>query len=897
LVTRGNVAIYCYNALTAKTWDVTESTDGKLTSSSRETTTILEKYFSDFVNEAGDMKLVEGATVEVSGAVSTAVGPNQIILTVPAGTYVKNSADAGIAGFIDAKNQPNRNEEEVTYAFDYKTATKFLDVVAYVPAEVANIANLAGRKVDVIFGRDNEVAYIAVTDDSYEGMLVTAFEEDKTTLNKSEIEIDGELYEIWENAPVLVFGHKVGTGAAGIKDVVAPYINAKNETTRNIVAEFTLNGKDEIESINFKMSINGFTKTDATTSKSFIINEFVVEKISAKNVITKVGNSFKNDLDDYEDLEPRVIKNGKVAEVADIQVGDVVTEVVYDDAKVEVMIVTSNSVEGALTDYASRTNVFDIDGTEYKVIVAPFYNVDGEIDEYLSKDADKLMDDFEDEEITAYLNFAGEVVAVVGESEATGAILGIVTEVENTTDEDNDEVEYLKIRILAENGTDKTYKIYNKKSGKDVSDATEYDDIKLLAGMNSSSVEAIEKAEAVLKVAKKLNKVAVVTEDTATTANKEAYENAHYAATVVAGKDTISASVTAKTTITAGTTTKADANTAITKLNTEIDALVAEAEKDLADVQEAAVIGSVVRFTANEDRIIKSDDIEIIDLENSSKELDFKAASKVTVKKLTLANLTADVDNGKIIDNMGDSDDDTNTTYRYSSSTITLNPATNETISWNVLAGKEVAGNDNLANTTASNLYVFVDGSKVIYAIASIAELNYCASEEQYGILVDTRRAKDEDDNTIYMATVLVDGAEVEYECDSDFRNDFNEGDFIKFKVSDGEIVTSNDSTLVQLEISKFLSDLTDDDMTGVDDYTSLDKGATSLKAITVDSVEDNDGKTYLVFEDKSTVDLADGYIVYDLEAGEETDTIAEGDYVLVTDLDDEEGYQIVIVL
>jgi len=149
-------------------------------------------------------------------------------------------------------------------------------------------------------------------------MLVTAFEEDKTTLNKSEIEIDGELYEIWENAPVLVFGHKVGTGAAGIKDVVAPYINAKNETTRNIVAEFTLNGKDEIESINFKMSINGFTKTDATTSKSFIINEFVVEKISAKNVITKVGNSFKNDLDDYEDLEPRVIKNGKVAEVAEV---------------------------------------------------------------------------------------------------------------------------------------------------------------------------------------------------------------------------------------------------------------------------------------------------------------------------------------------------------------------------------------------------------------------------------------------------------------------------------------------------------------------------------------------------------------------------------------------------
>ena len=43
LVTRGNVAIYCYNALTAKTWDVTSSEDGKLTSS-KTSDTILAKY-------------------------------------------------------------------------------------------------------------------------------------------------------------------------------------------------------------------------------------------------------------------------------------------------------------------------------------------------------------------------------------------------------------------------------------------------------------------------------------------------------------------------------------------------------------------------------------------------------------------------------------------------------------------------------------------------------------------------------------------------------------------------------------------------------------------------------------------------------------------------------------
>ena len=65
LVTRGNVAIYCYNALTAKTWDVTESTDGSLTSSSKGET-ILVKYFSDFVNDNNKMKLVEDAINEAS---------------------------------------------------------------------------------------------------------------------------------------------------------------------------------------------------------------------------------------------------------------------------------------------------------------------------------------------------------------------------------------------------------------------------------------------------------------------------------------------------------------------------------------------------------------------------------------------------------------------------------------------------------------------------------------------------------------------------------------------------------------------------------------------------------------------------------------------------------------
>ena len=767
MVTRGNVAIYCYNALTAKMWDVTESTNGELTSS-KTADTILAKYFSDFVNENGKMKLVEDAKVTLSGATTSEIGSNQIKI---------NSDD--LSKFIDAEKAPRKDKEAVTYKVDAD------NVVAYVPTTVANIANLAGKTVDVIFGEDNEVAYLVVTDDALESAYVTAFDKDD-----EEIEIDGTVYDIADDVEVSVFGYEIGTGVNTIDTLLVTKLGITNPSkymTRNVIAETTLDADDEVETINFKFSA---AYTGTSNSKDLVVSEYVVEKVSSKNVLTTTGS--KVDVEKIEDKDdPRVIKNGEVATLYDIEVGDVVTEVKYD-SKVVTVYVTTETVEGEVADYVAKTNTFEIDGTEYVSIAAPFYNEDGEDDDYTqASDADDLFNLFEEEEVTAYLNMAGEVVAMIGESEATGTVLGVVTAAAEL-DEDNDDVEYLKLRILAEDGSEKRYSVYNKKSGKDVRDAAEY------------------------------------------------------------GSDFEESTLT---------------------------------------------VGTLVRFEADSTRTIKSDDIEIV---ADAQKYDFKSNTDVTAKKVEkagVAGLTVDVDAKTVELNLGSG----NKAYRFSSATKVLNLKEEELISsWSVLTTDTP---DDAFVTVDGDAWFFVKGSKIIYMVVSIDEANYGASDEQYGILVKVNKDKDEDDETIYVATVLVDGVEKTFECDSSVRG-YDYGCFVSFKVTDGEF-KDNPVKLVEKDFVDYVADLDDADaLANVATYLHSSityiTTSTKLEAIKVDSVEEVDGDSYLVFEDDAadTIDLAKGYIVYDLANGEMLDEVNAGDYVVVLDSDaDEDGCEIVIVI
>jgi len=674
LVTRGNVAIYCYNALTAKTWDVTESTDGKLTSSAFNTDTILAKYFSDFVNEEGKMKLVEDAKVTATGATTTAIGANQVRIEA-----------TDLVDFIDAEKAPKKGEEDVTYYVTGSTTS----VIAYVPTEVANTASLLNKTVDVIFGKDNEVAYLVVTNDVLDNSFVTAWDYDGADTT---IEIDGEEYEFADTSAVVVkvYNTQIGTGIADIEallDTTLGCVDAKGNLTRNIVADIELDADDEIETINFKFSVP--TYGSASTVK---VEEKIVEEVTAKKFEYANGS---DSISTLEDAEPRVVRNNEIASLEDIEAGDVLT-VITTGTNI-VIYAVSNTVEGTVVDYTAKTNALEIGEDEYKVVDAPYYNVDGETDDYAETTAATILTTFEDEDVTAYMNMFGEVVAVVGESEATGMTLGVITDVETSTDEDADDVEYLKIKILAENGTNKSYKIYNKKTNKNVSAADEW---------------------------------------------------------------------------------------------TAIDALV---END------------VVVFSADADRVIKSDDIEKV-VNDEEYTISNNEVTAIVVADATTV-YDADIDNSRLTLTNGGSQ------YKHSSSTVVINySAEKELISWEALT------NDTKSNDLAATgkLTLFVKGTKLIYAVANVAKVDYGASDDMYGIITDFGRDYDEDGDRIYLVTVLSEGETTTYECTSALREAFEVGDLIKFNVSEEAIKETTSpaapTTLVAYSVVEAVEDLVDED-------------------------------------------------------------------------------------
>jgi len=818
MVTRGNVAIYCYNALTAKTWDVTESTNGELTSS-KTSDTILEKYFSDFVNENGDMKLVEGAKVTMSGALTSAIGENQIRIDAENAEFEGKTSTYELANFLDVKANP-KNKEEKTYGTENV-------VTAYVPAGVANLATLSNKTVDVIFGRNNEVAYIAVTDDAADNAVITAFNAAKRI-----IEIDGEEYDLADEFDVNFFGYEKRNAlkdASNLESLLkgSEFGNVLKDADltknflRNVVVDYTL-VDDEVASLNLKFGMN-YTGAVVVGEKTATmkVETYIVEKISSKDVATCWGRTDVT-LDLEDELEDtRIIRNDETATYADIEVGDVVTEVrVGND--IVTLIVVSNTVEGEVTDYLAKTNKLEVAGEELTATTAPFFNEEGEVDDFgTATDADEVYELFEDETVTAYLNAFGEVVALVGEAEATGTVLGVVTETA-VIDEDADDVEYLKVRILAEDGTEKRYTVYNKKAGKDIKDAAEF------TGTNMG-----------------LNK------------------------------------------------------------------------------------NEVVRFEADADRVIKSDDIEVINVVAEAEKDDTEGKEKTEYSFKSNSGL-------KVYE-LNEVGDKTLNDKKFTSSTLVINPLEEEVFSkWEVLTNKsddptpvysiisgslkEKDGEGTVVYTdpttkteyivdTAKNdnkVYLFVKGTKVVYVVASIDERVYGASDLQYGILVDVDREKDEDDETIYVATVLVDGVEETYECDESVRA-FDEGSFVSFKVTDGEF-KNNPTVLVDFDLVDVVADAKDDtakigltsDLVKIPEVVDVVKydANTTFNAIKVESVEVVDGETYLVFEDESSLDLANGYIVYNLANGEMVDEVNKGDYVLVVDYDtDDYVFNIVVVL
>jgi hypothetical protein len=479
LVTRGNVAIYCYNALTARTWTEYESTGNSITSAASTRDTILSKFFSEFTNEKGEMKLVENAKVVATPINNNTIGKQQIVLAEDAETEYESGSD--IAAFIDIE-KPGRNKETKTYEGANNT------IVAYVLESASTeLASLQGKYVDVIFGENNEVAYIAVTDEAENGLFVTAWD-----YAEDEIELNGTKYEVLSDATVSLFGTYViptttsYNATEAIEDILchSTTLNVDNTTkrfTRNVSASIVLDEEGDIKSIDFVASENfaGLVQVTTLSGSSIYLGmeEAVVEKISNAGKVTTVKNSVINGkkLEDLEEADVRVIKNNAIISVEDINEGDVLTLVITNssasktNADIKTIFVSDAVVTGTLDRV--KNNVLTIDDEEYNKVNSLNGNTDGDIKEIAP--VSDLVDEYLAEEVEVYLNFMGEVSVILSETESIPATLGIVTKIYDEEEDEDLEVEYLPVKILsAETGKATKYNIYNADTEESFVDTT-----------------------------------------------------------------------------------------------------------------------------------------------------------------------------------------------------------------------------------------------------------------------------------------------------------------------------------------------------------------------------------------------------------------------------------------
>jgi len=469
LANRGNVAVLAWEALQVGTWDVVSTTlDGEVTLS--EADSLLVKYFPNFIAGKGTekdpsrVKLVEDVLVTKTGKTDSELGANQIVIEIVDGvTKFDGERTTGytLPEYIDAQDQPKKAYKTATYADTTKT------VVAYVPAEVASVDSLVNKKVDILFGYDNEVVLLYVTEDTVDEAYVTAWDADE-----KEIEIAGETYKVNENAKVLMFNYDVESEDAieTISDLFAELEIEKPTKTfnRTVKADIVLDAKDRIEKINFTFSANGFVVTEDVA-----VEEGVVKSVSSAGVVKKLaGGSFFNgaEIEDLEDAElTRVIKDDVVAELADIEEGDVVT-VIYKEEVPVLVYVSSAKVAGEVSKV--KDFIMTVNDEAYNSIEIPFIEANGEFDEAAKVANRDEINEFIGEEVELYLNFMGEVVAVIADTSVEGTTLGIVVN-DATLKIDDEDVEYMSVRILTADGGKATYKIYNSKSNKDISEATE----------------------------------------------------------------------------------------------------------------------------------------------------------------------------------------------------------------------------------------------------------------------------------------------------------------------------------------------------------------------------------------------------------------------------------------
>ena len=467
---RGNVAIIVWNTLEVPAvWDVDQTVyegDINLGNSGR---SLLSIYFRDYVfteingrNNAilgYPLKEVEFMTVSQVPATDGELGEYQIRLT-PEDEY----ADGFIEAF-DTRAPRNKDVKEWT------TADRQTDVITAYAPDFEDLDSYYGKIVTVIFGKDNVVVSIRVIDETVDDETLTAFEDGKLTIGGQKYKFADDAH-VYVNTVEMTDPDTAEEAMTAIEGVLG--IEFDSKYNKVIKSNIILNNNGKVSRLDL------FVSGDY---ERFLTKEAIVEKV--RNEVITLSNHEEIDYgeDVAEDDLPRFIKDGKIIKAADVEVGDVLTYYYKDNADktVTTVYVSSKRVEGELTR-ASKTDLkLTVDGKAYYSSNNKLRVTTDKIKDAEDKTA-AGADSYIGEDVELYVNIYGEYVLLSTENEAENWIFGIVTDVRDLEDdEEDDDLYYIPVRILLADGTtSREYKfIYDNEEDDGTKDEWEDDVVAL----------------------------------------------------------------------------------------------------------------------------------------------------------------------------------------------------------------------------------------------------------------------------------------------------------------------------------------------------------------------------------------------------------------------------------
>ena len=377
---RGVIGQLAFNTLEAEKWGEKEYTASGIVYGPLGKTLLQEKY-SDFVYKDSDGKFVPKIFEDA-----------EIVKTQLVGGLGEDEVQIKFAAIATKLN--------ITATSDTPRIVNTDNII--VEAEGLESYGLLGKKVDVMFGKDNKLVNFQVKSTVAPTGLVEEFK-----LADNKIKVNGTDYTLATAASIYV-----NTSSAYTTLTAASTVIGSSKAKATII----LNSDGKVSTLDlFVADTNATLKT-----KQFIVKEVKTNgDVYALDTDARPSNDSKNfnlsDITGVNTTQKAIIeKNGKKATKDDIKAGDIVTWISVN-ADLNYVVVSDNKVTGTvsvISPDSSSTYKMTVGTTEYAMAKDGSVRMtkNAKVDEDIA--LDNSITDFQGKEVTVSLNAIGQIVFI-----------------------------------------------------------------------------------------------------------------------------------------------------------------------------------------------------------------------------------------------------------------------------------------------------------------------------------------------------------------------------------------------------------------------------------------------------------------------------------------------------